>query len=77
MEFEEHRDEVEEYFEIIGQQAANVPAISTSKLEEALYAFNELGLWWDDVDVSKEQAILCWRVVEKVMKNGFPEKLTM
>jgi hypothetical protein len=47
-------------------------------LEEALYALSELGLWPDAVDsVSARQAMMCWALVERVMRSGFPKELRL
>jgi len=45
-------------------------------LGNGLYAVSERGLWPDDVDsVSEEQALLCWRLVEKLRCADFPDEL--
>jgi hypothetical protein len=45
-------------------------------LGEALYAYDEIVKWPDYVDcVSIEQAILCWKIIEKLKVEVFPEEL--
>ena len=47
-------------------------------IEEALYTMSELNMWPDGVDsVSPEQALLCWKLVEYLTMNRFPEKYRM
>lgn len=69
-----HADAVKLYF--AGTLAPKVPI---RDLAEALYAFGELGLFPDhDVDrVSVSQALLCWRIVEHLRTNSFPDELRM
>jgi hypothetical protein len=50
----------------------------TGALHEALSSFSEEGLWVDYVDsVSYKQAMLCWRLIEKLRTSEFPQKLCM
>lgn len=45
-------------------------------LDNALYTISELGMWYDEVDsISPEQAMMIYKVVDKVLKDGFPEEL--
>jgi len=47
-------------------------------LSEALYSFKENNLFPDDVSVSPEQAIVCWKIVQRIRLEGkFPEELRM
>lgn len=46
------------------------PVFNVSKLESLLHTFNEAGIWSDMVDtVSLDQAILCWRVIERIRRH--------
>ena len=58
------------------QQAPEIVPIA---LGRALYAASELGLWPANVlDVSADQAIMCWRIIERIRASGeFPEGLRM
>lgn len=48
----------------------------TTDLSEALYTISELRLWPDQVDtVSCEQALLCWKIIEKLRTAEFPDSL--
>lgn len=54
------------------------PNIIDSELTDALYAVGETGLFPDKVDsVSVDQAIFCWKIVEKLTKRNFPNELRM
>lgn len=45
-------------------------------LNDALFSADEYGLWEDFVDsVSPEQAMMCWRIVEKLRTEEFPQEL--
>ena len=77
MEYEEHQERVEEYFGINENVIIDIPDINTQALYGALYTMAELDLWPDDVTVSLEQALMCWTVVEKIKKDGFPIELGM
>lgn len=68
----EHRRQVLRFIE-----GVMCDPIYPRSIEDALYAYNELGLWPDDVTVSAEQAIMCWRLVEALRKAKFPEELRM
>lgn len=47
-------------------------------LGEALYTLSETVAWPDDVSsVSEEQAILCWKLVERLRREAFPDHLRM
>lgn len=47
-------------------------------IDEALYAFSERNLWPDNIDsISPAQATMCWALVERVRKYGFPKELRM
>jgi hypothetical protein len=62
------KEKIEEYFE------RETPILHD--LREALYAVSELNLWPDDVNsVSAQQALLCWKIIEKVKASGFPDEL--
>ena len=52
--------------------------IKKRDISEALYSFEENNLFPDYVDsVSIEQAILCWKIVQRVRLSGFPKELRM
>lgn len=54
--------------------------ISDKDLNEARYTLSECGYLEDSgSDISVEQIIQCWQLVEwlRVQPNGFPEKLRM
>ena len=51
------------------------PDLNKYQLSEALYAFIELGLFPDNVSVSPEQALMCYKIVEAVSFLGFPEEM--
>lgn len=46
-------------------------------LDDALYTMGETGAWVDDVTVSAEQALMCWRLVEKLRTYRLPKNLKM
>lgn len=47
-------------------------------LNEALYTFDQMGCFHDDVTVSQKQAIRVWAVVETIRQSGkWPEDLSM
>jgi len=55
-----------------------LPDINQRALSEALYSMSERRQWPDAVDsMSTEHALLVWRVVERVRKDGFPDSLRM
>ena len=74
MDREEHQQKVADYFNTL-----EIPIdINFRNLNEALYSVSELYIWPDDVDsVSDNQALLCWCIIEKIRKDGFPEELRM
>lgn len=48
------------------------------RLDQAVYTVSELNLWPDYVhSVSTEQAIMCWKIVEKMRIAEFPKDLTL
>lgn len=48
------------------------------KLYDAVFTISELSLWPDYVhSVSTEQAIMCWKIVEKMRITEFPKDLTL
>jgi hypothetical protein len=52
--------------------------VDKKDLAEILYSFSENDLWLDYVDsVGKDQAILCWRIVEKLRTAKLPDELKM
>lgn len=80
MERDEHEDKVIAYFKSNELYADGLYADQEflSALNEALYTIDELGLWSDEIDcVSVEQVKLCWRIIEKIKTDGFPEELRM
>jgi hypothetical protein len=47
------------------------PLASSKDIGEALYTLSEAGAWPDYVDsVSPEQAIICWKIVERIGLAG-------
>lgn len=67
----EKREKLMEYFD------GSNPKMK-GNLSEALYSLGEEGCFPDYVDsVSEEQAVLLWRVVEKLRKSKFPCELCM
>jgi len=49
-----------------------------SDLEDALYTFNEMGVWKGDTELSLDDAIRAWALIEKLRQVGeFPEDLVM
>ena len=58
--------------------ALSSPNLDKKQLSEAIYSIGELGLWPDMTDyMSVDQCVLCWSIVEEMMKHGFPGKLRM
>lgn len=54
------------------------PIVDSSDLSRCLFSFSENGMWEDYVDsVSSEQAIMCWKIIEKLKREKFPENLEM
>ena len=70
MDWEEHKQQVEHFFHYY-------EPVLVGDLSEALYTVNELGLWPDYVNVSEEQALFCWGIVEKLRTHKFPDDLRM
>lgn len=70
MDFEDHRQAVQDHLADVGEPAANVRDIS-----EGCYAVSELGIA-DGMKITPELAITCWKLVEACEK-GFPEDLRM
>jgi hypothetical protein len=61
---------------IIETDSSKPPEIDSRQLNEALYAFEYAWAWPDQVDnVSEEQAILIWKIIERVRKEGYPDEL--
>ena len=58
-------------------QTGNGSPVEIGALDDATYAFSEAGLWCDEVDsVSPDQAIQCWRIIERLRAAGsFPKRL--
>lgn len=54
------------------------PRWAGNELGEALYSAAMLGLWPDNVDsVSEEQALMCWRLIERLRTARLPDELRM
>jgi len=78
MDYDEHVVAVNKYFEIVDIDEDEIEnVLNLTDLNEALYAMDELGLWYDDVEVSAKQAYVCWKIINKIKKDGFPEELGM
>lgn len=73
MESEEREERLQMFF---GE--AKPVLLRERDLADALYSISESSRWPDYVDsVSEEQAIMCWRIVEKLRASSFPEDLRM
>ena len=70
MEYEEHQEQTLDFFSMEDPELVGT-------LGEALYTMSELSLWPDGVSVSEEQVIMCWKVVEKMRREQFPDGLVM
>ena len=71
MDKDQRREALEAFFDCL-------QPVLKGDLNEALYALDESGGWPDYVDsVSPEQALLCWRVVERLRREEFPSELRM
>jgi hypothetical protein len=71
MDTDERREQVADFFNISDPDLVG-------ELGEALYSMSELGMWPDSIDsVSVTQAMLCWKVVEKMRRETFPDALKM
>jgi hypothetical protein len=69
----EHEKKLNKYFALDDLTTDTKPGLNA-----ALYSLSELGLWHDSVDfVSEEQAIMCWKIIEKLKKEEFPNELCM
>jgi hypothetical protein len=54
------------------------PPAKARELSNAIYAFDELRLWPEDIEIkSNKLAIRIWALVEHVRQNGFPENLKL
>ena len=72
--WEDHKKQMMEFV----NGGSGLPEIPSKALDDALYTMNELGLWPDDVTVSEEQALMVWRVVQRIAVTGsFPGGLRM
>lgn len=68
---DEHREQATSFFEMADPNLVG-------DISEALYTMSELGMWPDSIDsVSVAQAMLCWKVVEKMRREAFPDALKM
>ena len=68
------RENIQEYF----QDAFEFGSYDGDlhNINNAVYTISELGLWWDEIDsMSPEQAMMVYKIVDKIIKDGFPEKL--
>lgn len=71
------REEVEAFLEE-AFASIELPVIFKSHdADNALYTMNELSLWEDDVEVSLDQAIKCWQLIEYLRTNKWPEEHRM
>lgn len=71
------RDEKTSQLRLFLGQVTN-PRWYGNDLAEALHSVSELGLWPDVVEsVSEEQALTCYRLIEKLRSNKFPAELRM
>jgi hypothetical protein len=72
MDKESHRELLLTFFGKVGCP------VDKKQLVDALYSFSERGLWPDHVDdVSIEQPIMCWALIEKLKTTPFPKELRM
>jgi hypothetical protein len=72
---EEHRAEIEAFLDA---ERVVVEMLEPHDLSHALYAMSELHMWPDCVDsVGLMQALMCWRLIERLRVQRFPEKLQM
>lgn len=46
-------------------------------LGEALYTLNELGLWEDGIELSGDQVLTAWALVEFLRENKWPKSMVM
>jgi hypothetical protein len=72
MDYDDHRNAVRDIIDAEGE-----PEVDAHALSEACYAVSELGIGFDGNSVSPEMATQCWKIVEAVRKNGFPDELRM
>jgi len=80
MDWDEHVVAVNEYFGLKDNEKLEIETVlDLTALNEALYTMDELGLWWSeyDISISAEQAYICWKIINKIKKDGFPEELCM
>ena len=74
---DEHRKKAEEFIRPVEAECPTDREFQ-SDLNNALYAFSELGLWKMDIDIKRaEEAVRVWALVESVRRKGFPSDLGM
>lgn len=72
---EQHRSALEA---LIREDIKRFPEKSLRDLSEAVYAFNERGLWDGDIEFKDiTEVIRIWALVERVIQKGFPPELGM
>ncbi len=58
-------------------EISGIPEIDQKQLSDALYTLNEGYSWPDDTEVSKEQCIMCWQLIEFLKANEMPSELIL
>ena len=53
------------------------PLDKVGELNNALYMLNERGFFRDDIELSADNALKAWALVERVRRDGFPDELQM
>lgn len=71
MDYEEHREAVQEHLNLV-----TAPDVNGSQLSNAMYSASELGVF-GDFELDDDTAIEIWKAVESVRLNGFPKELYM
>ena len=58
-------------------EVQQVPDLVEIDLARALYAASELGFLAERRAVGADQAVMCWRLIERIRASGFPNELRM
>ena len=80
MEANEHQEQLEKWIAPAENRAKEFFDLFATdreaELSHALYAFSELGLFSDGIEIkSTKLALRVWAVVEAVRRRGFPDEL--